>query len=235
MALPKIETPTFEAKLPSSKKLIKYRPFLVKEEKVLLIANESKDPKAMYNAMKDVVEACTFGKIQVTSITPYDLEYLFLKLRSKSVGEVSKIRVKCPECGEYNDVDVNLEKVEVVYPTEKVDSKVMLTDKVGVTLKHLTVDDVASLQDGEQNEASVVTKAIIKSIESVFDENGVYSTADSSAEELNTFIESLNRTQIEKINDFIKTTPKIQYVAKFKCKACGKDVKVVLEGLNSFF
>lgn len=236
MALPKIETPTFDAKLPSSRKLIKFRPFLVKEEKVLLIANESKDAKAIYNAMKEVVETCTFGKIKVDEITPYDLEYLFLKLRSKSVGETSTIKIKCPECGEYNSVDVNLEKVEVVYPTEKVDSKVQLTDKIGVTLKHLTVGDVASISQEEgQSESVAITKAICKAIDTIFDETAVHSAKDASEAELIEFVESLNRNQIEKINAFLQATPKIEYVAKFKCTKCGKDVQVKLEGTQNFF
>jgi transposase-like protein len=236
MKLPKIETPTFELKQPSSKKILKYRPFLVKEEKILLIANESKDPKAIYNAMKEVVEACTFEKIKVDDITPYDLEYIFLKLRSKSVGETSTIKIKCPECGEYNSVDVNLEKVEVVYPTEKVEPKIQLTDKVGITLKHLTVGDVASISPEEgQSESIAITKAICKAIDTIFDETTVHSAKDASEAELIEFVESLNRNQIEKINAFLQATPKIEYLAKFKCTKCGKNVEVKLEGTQSFF
>lgn len=235
MALPKIETPTFELKLPSSKKLIKYRPFLVKEEKILLIANESKDSREIFNAMKDVIESCTFGKVEVDKITPYDLEYIFLKLRSKSVGETATVNLKCPECGEYNSVVVNLEKVEVVYPTEKLDPKVFITDKVGLTLRHLSVADIAALSEDKADESTMVTKALIRAIETIFDEDTVHQAKDTPEKELIEFIESLNRTQVEKINEFIQSTPKIEYTAKFKCTKCGKNVEVKLEGINNFF
>ena len=132
MPLPVLEAPTYNLVVPSTKKKLKYRPFLVKEEKILMIAQESENETQILQAVKEIIKSCTFSKIDVNNIPMYDIEYIFLKIRAKSVGEVVSFQLKCEECGEYNKVEVNLEDVQVQFPENEIDPNIQLNDSIGV-------------------------------------------------------------------------------------------------------
>ena len=235
MALPMMSTPVYNMTVPTSGVSVRYRPFLVKEEKILLLAQESNDQKEIMNAIRDVVGACTYGTVKANTLTSFDLEYIFLKLRAKSVGEIVDIKCKCASCETYNPVQVNLDTVEVTYPTAKVDNKIMLTDKVGVVLRHIRVDDLNTIGLDENVNVETVTNMIIASIESIFDESAVYPAEQSSHAELKEFVNSLSRAQISKIEAYIENTPKVQHEISFTCKKCKTDNKQTLTGTQSFF
>jgi len=235
MALPTINTPKYQLKLPSTGESITYRPFLVKEEKILLIAQETKDPKQMMSAMGDIISACTFDKVNTSEITSFDLEYIFLKLRAKSVGENADIKIQCTKCEAYNPISINLDEISVTI-AEKKDATVMLTDSIGVTLKYIDAKKMEKITGLiETNQMAVINELIINSIESIFDDSNVYPAADSTPAELTQFIESLNRQQMEKIESFIANAPKLQHKCEFKCNACEKENSITLQGIQSFF
>lgn len=238
MALPQLTAPKYETLLPSSGKAVQYRPYLVKEEKILLVALESKDQKQIVNATKDVVSACTFGKLDVNKLPIYDLEHLFLKLRCKSVGETAEVmlKCKCDDCEGFTPVKINLEEISVVFPEESKSKTINLTDSIGVTLKHFDFEAVQKLDSMREGDVgNTMNEMIISVIDSVFDDNGVYPAKDHSREELVAFVESLSRQQFEKIQAFINAIPTLKKTVKFKCKKCEKDNEVELSGLSDFF
>lgn len=234
MALPTIESPKYSVRLPSTGKTIEYRPFLVKEEKVLLIAQESGSPREMIGAMKDIIKACTFNKVDPNTLTSYDLEFMFLKLRAKSVGETSTIRIKCEKCETFTPVDVDIDSVNLDVPSGPVN--IMLTDTVGITMRHIRVKDMASLTDNK-DPGDLITDTVIASIESIFDETQVYPTDTEKKEELVKFVNSLNRAQMKEIEAYIANTPKVSCDVTFKCcgAECDHENKVSLTGIQSFF
>jgi transcription elongation factor Elf1 len=234
MALPKLESSKYPAIIPSTNKTIEFRPFLVKEEKILMIAQESQDSSQIINALKDIIRSCTFGAVDPNDLTTYDLEYLFLQLRAKSVGETAEIRIKCKECGEYNEVTINLQDAEVKYPNDKVDNKIQLNDSVGIIMRPISLaksEKIAKLKKDED----IFVESIICSIESIYDDDGVYLTDDTSEKDLKEFVESLSHKHLQEIQKYLSAQPKLQLEVKFKCNACGHDNTVILEGLESFF
>lgn len=236
MSLPIIESPKYSIRLPSTGKNIEYRPFLVKEEKILLIAQESGSSREMIMAMKDIVKACTFNKVDPNLLTSYDLEFLFLNLRSKSVGETSTVKIKCSECDTYVPVEINLDDVAVPEVSHE-PVNIMLNDTIGITMRHIRVRDLANLTDEKKSKSDLVVETVIASIASIYDENGVYPTDESSKDELLAFVNSLNRGQMKKIEEFINTTPKVELKVKFTCtnEECKHENEVTLSGVQSFF
>jgi hypothetical protein len=236
MALPILEAPKYSVRLPSNGKTIEYRPFLVKEEKVLMMAQESDSSREMMSAMKDIVKACTFNKIDPNELTSYDLEYLFLKLRAKSVGETTTIKIKCDKCDTYVPVEVNLEDVEIPVVSDK-PVNIMLNDTVGITMRHVRVRDLASLTDEKKSSADIFSDSIIASIHAIFDSNGVYLTDETKKEELVNFVSSLSRSHMKQIEEYIAATPKISMKVKFTCtnEECKHENEVTLTGVKSFF
>jgi hypothetical protein len=234
MALPTIESPKYSVRLPSTGKTIEYRPFLVKEEKVLLMAQESGSPREMVTAMKDIIKACTFNKVDPNALTSYDLEFMFLKLRAKSVGETSTIKIKCDKCEAFTPVDVDIDNVTLDVPQDKVN--IMLTDTVGITMRHIRVRDMGNLTD-TKDQGDLINDTVIASIESIFDADHVYPTDTEKKEELVKFVNSLNRAQMKEIESYIANTPKVSCDVKFKCcnGECGHENKVSLTGIQSFF
>jgi hypothetical protein len=235
MPLPILESPKYTLTIPSTKKTVEYRPFLVKEEKILMIAQESNDQKEIMSSIERVIEACTFGTISAKQLTSFDLEYIFLKLRAKSVGEISDIRCKCEKCEEYTEVSVNIDEVEVTWPSENVDKKIMLTDKIGVVLRHILVKDMTTIATTDEVTPETITNVIIASIESIFDETAGYPAEQSTHKELLEFVNSLNRTQISKIESFIENAPKLQHTLSFECKACKHKNTNTISGAQAFF
>jgi|MDTB01.2.fsa_nt_gb hypothetical protein len=232
MPLPTLETTKYTTTVPSTQQEIEYRPFLVKEEKILMMAQETNDPKAILKVTKDILSSCTFEKLDVNTLTMYDIEYLFLQLRMKSVGEIANIKLKCQETNEYVDYELDLSEVQVTYPEKKIDNKLQLTDKVGVTLKPISVDDAGDIS--LEKEDKQLVWGIAASIDTVYDEDSVYSLSDFSEKEVTEFVESLNRSQLEKIQEFITNQPTLSHTIKFKGPK-GHDNEITITGLQSFF
>jgi transcription elongation factor Elf1 len=230
MTLPKLESPKYEVVIPSTKKLYEIRPFLVKEEKILMIAQESNNTAQIVKAMKEIISACSFDKIKVNELTSYDVEYLFLQLRAISVGETADVKFKCSECGHENEVTINLKEVDVKYPEKEVSNKIQLSDTIGIMLKPLSLSDMSKIKENAD-----IVETITLVIESIYDEDSVYNSKDSSKKELYEFVESLNHTQIEKIQEYLTNQPKLSYEVKFVCSECGHENTITLEGIQSFF
>ena len=235
MALPILQTPTYDVSLPSTGKRISYRPFLVAEEKILLIAQESGNSREMLTAMKDIVKACTFNKLDPNLLTSFDLEFLFLKLRAKSVGETSTVKIKCEKCETFSSVEVNIDEVSIP-DTSSEPVRIMLTDTVGITMRYIRVKDLGMLTD-EKRSSDLITDTVIASIESIFDASAVYPTDEAKKDELVTFVNSLNRAQMKQIEEFIATTPKVECDVKFTCECgeCKHENEIKLSGIQSFF
>ena len=232
MALPIVEVPKYSVTIPSTGESVVYRPYLVKEEKILMIAMESENQEQVMRAVKEVIAACTFNKINVDTLTVFDMEYVFLKLRSKSVGEVSKIGIKCAECSSLNDIEVQLDILEVTKPEED-SSVVMITDKIGVKLRYPTVKDVNVLSKYSGTEAAM--KTIVACIDNIFDDEKVYPAKDSTPKELEQFVEALNSEQFKKMQKFFETMPSLKHDAKFTCSSCGHQNELLIKGLANFF
>ncbi len=235
MALPKLETSKYPTVIPSTGKTIEFRPFLVKEEKILMIAQESKDTSQIFNAMKDIIKSCTFNAVDASELTTYDLEYLFLQLRAKSVGESAEIKIKCEECGEYNTVSIDLLAAEVKSAVGEVDKKIQLNDTVGIIMRPITLAKSEALSKEAKADEDIFIRSIAASIESIYDSDGVYQTDDTSEDDLKEFIESLSHKHLEEIQKYLSAQPKLQLEVKFKCDKCGHDNVRILEGLESFF
>ena len=237
MALPKLNTPTYELEIPSTDEKIKYRPFLVKEEKILMMALETKDNTQIVNAVKDIVSECTFNKIKISTMPMFDTEYIFLQIRSKSVGEVSKIKILCPD-GDgktYADVEINLDEVKVQVGDDHT-NKIELTDDMGVIMTYPNIDSFAD--SGIQDiTASNMLEVIGTCILQIYEEKGekVYESKDQTKKELNDFIESMNTKQFQDIQKFFDTMPKLKHEIKIKNPKTKKESKVTLTGLNDFF
>lgn len=234
MPLPVLETPTYELTVPSTKKKVKFRPFLVKEEKILMIAQETNDQKAMLGAMKDIIEACTFGELNGNNLAIYDLEFIFLKLRGKSVGENVELSLKCYNCEHPNPVNINVDNIKVKYPKKKVNNNIKLTDDIGITLKHPCVNDLDKLS-GADSTIDEMMSMISMGIDSIYDSNQSHHHSDITPKEMNDFIDSLNRKQLESITEYFESTPKVSESIKFECPECGTKNEKIVEGAQSFF
>jgi hypothetical protein len=231
MPLPKIESKKYTLTIPSTGKNVEYRPFLVKEEKLLLNAQKETNTEKTLNALKEVVSNCTFNAVNIDSLTSFDLEYIFLKLRSLSVNNITEIDIQCEKCNHENKIKIDLNNVIIVDNSTK--KEIMLTDNVGVNMKFLTVKDVSSFSGKDDNDQSIVMDMIIHSIDSIFDDSGVYKASDSTYSDLEEFINSLNRSQIEKIENFISSSPKLQYNTKFKCSYCKEHNSIDIIGAKA--
>jgi len=236
MALPKINVPTYELAVPSTDEKIKYRPFLVKEEKILLIAMESGETKDMLQAVKDIVNECTFNKLKLGEMPMFDVEYIFLQIRSKSVGEVSKLKVLCQDDGEtYADVEIDLNEIDVQVDDDHT-NKIELTDEMGVIMKYPTIDSFSADGIGDitaSNMLDVVTTCIAQ----IYDKGGeeVYDSKDSTKKELVEFIEQLNTKQFAKVQSFFDTMPSLKHTITVKNPKTKVESEVTLTGLNDFF
>ena len=236
MALPKLNTPTYELEVPSTDEKIKYRPFLVKEEKILMIAMESKDNTQIVNAVKDIVSACTFDKIDISSMPMFDVEYIFLNIRAKSVGEVSKLRVLCPDDKKtYTNIDVDLTKVNVEIG-EGHTNKIELTDDTGMIMTYPTIDSFTETGITTINAENMI-ELIGSCVLQIYEDKGekVYQGKDQTKKELTEFIESMNTAQFKKVQKFFDTMPKLKHTVKVKNPKTKKSSDITLNGLNDFF
>ena len=236
MALPKLNTPTYELEMPSTDEKIQFRPFLVKEEKILMIAMESGKNADIVNAVKEIVSACTFDKINISNIPMFDVEYIFLKIMSKSVGETSKLKILCPDDKKtYANVEVNLEEVQVQVGDDHT-NKIDLGSGKGIIMTYPSVDSF--LESGIQNiTASNMLDMIGSCILQIYEDKGekVYEAKDQTKKELSEFIESMNTGQFKDIQKFFDTMPRLKHTVKVKNPKTKKESEVTLQGLNDFF
>ena len=237
MALPKLNVPVYEAILPSTEKVIKYRPFLVKEEKLLLTAQESGED-AVLPAVKQIIKNCVQGELDVDSMPIFDIEYLFLRLRAKSIGEEVTLGLKpwgCPQndgelCKFTTEVAINLEEIKCVKDKTHT-SKIMLDNKIGIMMKY---PDISHLNiGGSENEMGL--KVIKKCINMIFTEEETHERDSFTDKELDEFIDSLNTKQMEQIKNFFDTMPVLKHDVKYTCKTCGEEKETTIQGLQSFF
>jgi hypothetical protein len=241
--LPKLDVPIYETKLISNGEVVRYRPFLVKEQKLFLMAAESEDPKDTVNAIKQVLRNCVLDDIDVENMATFDIEYLFLQLRARSIGEVVNLRFNCNnnvtekgeevKCGNLVKIDVNILEVN---PTknESHTNKVQITDKIGVVLKYPTFGTIDSNEIDTQDMQQILN-VIVSCIDYIYDEEQVYYAKDTKKEELVEFIENMKQTDLEKLSALFTSLPKIKKDVHFHCNKCGYEEDITLEGVQSFF
>lgn len=232
MALPQLNVPKYELTVPSTGEKIKYRPYLVKEEKVLMIALESQDETQLVNALKDMVAACTDG-LNISKLSMFDLEYIFIKIRTKSVGETTTIRVPCESCETKVEVDVDLDTGLKV--SEGRDKKIPLTGDTGLIMKFPSVDDFYDITQSKDSEIDKVFRLITRSIDTIYSGDEVFDASTHSEKELVSFIESLNSGQFLIVKDFFDNMPQAAIDVEYKCQSCGHEHKMELKGMSNFF
>lgn len=234
MSLPKISQPLFDVTIPSSKKKIEFRPFLVKEEKILLIAQQSGNDTDSIRAIKQILNACvTTTGFDIESLTTFDLEYLFLKLRAKSVNNIVKLAYRDNEDEEVYDFELDLDKIEITWPENTVDPKIEINDTVGMTMKY----PPASITDkmGEfANEVELMTFFIVNCIDTIYDENEVYVASEYTDKEIAEFIDGLDVKTFEKIRKFFEGIPKLYHKFEYTNKL-GHERTIELNNLRDFF
>jgi hypothetical protein len=231
MALPKNTFPTFELKLPSTGALVKYRPWLVGEQKHLLMALQGGESEILL-AVKEAVNTCTFGKLDIDNMPNFDMEYLFLQIRTKSAGESIDLVLTCQHCEEKSEYSLNLSDVQV-QKNEKHLKKIVLSPELGCEMKYPTTEQLTALNKNYSVET--VYNTICECIESVFTEDEVHYTKDETLEEIQEFLESLTAEQMEKIEDFFRTMPVLKHTFQSTCQHCEKVSEYTLEGIEAFF
>ena len=245
MALPKIKSPIFELTLPSTNTPVKYRPFLVKEQKILLMALESQEQGEMFRAIKQIIGNCAIDEIDVDQLPMFDLEYFFLRLRAKSIGEQVDLRLghanktnsKGKTCEHLHDFKLNLMDVEV-FKEKDHNPKIQLDveNNVGICLKYPTIALADKMQAAQtQSQIESIVAVICESVDYIYDAETVYHRKDIEDKELIEFLENLNRDQFAKIQNFFDTMPKVKTHLDFKCIKCGYEEKVLVEGIQNFF
>ena len=233
MALPKLETQVFELEQPSTGDKIKYRPFLVKEQKVLMLAQESEDVKEVNSALASLISSCTFEKIDPYSIPMFDIEFLFLRIRGKSVGEKVDLNVLCTD-DDKTRVKTTLNLSEVNVNMKEGHTNIIdVTDKIKIVMRYPTLKDMVDM-DGMQDINNVLLM-MKKCVHEILDGEEVHSRVDMSESELEEFFESLSGQQFEKVTEFFDTMPKIAHAIKITNPKTKKENDVILEGLQSFF
>ena len=232
MSLPVINTPTYELEVPSTKEQLKYRPFLVKEEKILLMAMEEEDQKHMVNAVRTIVDNCTFKTLEIKKMPMFDLEYVFLNIRAKSVGEIASVKVLCDDDNEtYVDIDIPLDKIQVKFQKNHT-NMISLTDDIQIEMAYPTFE----MLDGfDETDTKGIFDLIGKCVERVIDGETLHERADFNKKELTDFLDSLNTKQFAEVQKFFETMPKLSHDVEFTNPNTKKKHKKTLEGLNSFF
>ena len=236
MALPKLGYPTYELELPSTGKTVKFRPFLVKEEKVLLMALESEDEKQVISAVKDLLKNCVISRIKIDSLPSFDLEYLFLKIRAASIGETISVTVTCLDDNETQaEAQININDVEVFKPKGH-DKKIMFDDKTGIVMRYPSMKEFIDREFLQKEmKTDQVYDFIADSIDQIFDDEEVYDSSTTTKKEFRTFVDSLTTKQFEKIQQFYTTCPKLSHSFKVVNPKTGKESEYTIEGLQSFF
>ena len=238
MPLPKISTPTYELELPSTGQEIQYRPFLVKEEKLLVLALESENTKEITTAIKNVIKSCIQTKnIKVESLPTFDIEYLFLNIRGKSVGEEIEVNVICPDDGEtYVPVKINIDEIQV-QKNEEHTNKIQVDDNIIMEMKYPSLDQFIKNNFDFSGDSNMDQSfdLVASCIDKIFNEEEVWASSDVTKKELIDFLEQMNSAQFKQIEKFFETMPKLSHSVKVKNPKTEVESEVVLEGLSSFF
>jgi len=243
MGLPTIAVPQYELEIPSSKLKVKYRPFLVKEEKILLLALESEVEKNIINAIKNIIENCIYGEVNVAEMPTFDLEYIFLQLRAKSKGEVIDLKYECPKCKTELEVNLNTEDIQVTKKDGHTNT-IELNEELGVVMKYPTIEMqhmIQDMQEKKQSEVEGLFKLVTRCIDYIYDKDNTYPLKDHTEKEVNDFIDSLTDDHFQKISKFFETMPVLQHEFQLKCtkkkkdRTCSYKETITLSGLQSFF
>jgi len=242
MALPLNNTPIYNLTLPSTGATLRYRPFLVKEEKSLLIAQQSEDATIMVDTLKGVVKSCVKENLDVDSLATFDLEYIFTQLRARSIGEMVELIMSCDEDhGDKNKlakvkVSIDLTKLQVSKPDNH-DKKIPLFGDVGIVMKYPTIDVIKKLESAkiDSSEVDSVFSIMVQCIDFIYDATEVYHAKEQTQKELMEFIDNLTSEQFAKLQNFFENMPKLKHDVNYKCPVCGKAHTVTLEGMESFF
>ena len=230
MALPKLNTPTYELTLPSTGEKVRYRPFLVREHKVLLTMAEA-DNEEVSRIVKELVDVCTFNQLKIQQLPHFDIEYIFMNLRAKSISEIVEVTVTC-ECGEKIPASFSIDTLAVEKNPEH-NSKIMIHDDLGVEMRYPHINEVVDIIVSKDNDK--VIDLIINCIKGVFNNDNYWEAVDQTKEELSEFVLSLTKEQFDKIEQFFVTAPKIVQLIECDCPACKKHNTSRLEGLRNFF
>ena len=234
MALPKLDVPVYELEQPSTGETIKYRPFLVKEQKTLMMASESNDDKEIKEALAGIISSCTFSKIDPYKLPLFDIEFLFLRIRGKSVGEKVELNLLCPDDNETRvNKTINLEKIGVNMKVGHT-NEVKITDQIKIFMKYPTLDDMTDI-NYESDAVKDVFSMIKRCVHEIHDDKKVYNKVDMSDKELGEFIDSLTGEQFESLSNFFETMPKVQHSVEVTNPKTKKEGEVVIEGIQSFF
>jgi len=237
MKLPTMVAPTYELKLPSTGEKVAYRPFLVKEEKILLMAMESGNSKEMSTAIRKIIDSCTEGKLDLEVLPLFDVEYIFLQLRAKSVGEIAEPMVACPDCNEATKIKLDISKIKVSKEKEN-DPKIQLTEDIGIMMKYpqlILSDELETTDINVDSDSELAFDVIIKCVDKIWQGDNVWAAKDVGLDGVKEFIESLTQEQFLKITNFFETMPQLKHTIDYTCPHCEKKNKVILRGLNSFF
>ena len=233
MTLPVINVPTYELEVPSTKDTLVYRPFLVKEEKILLMAMEEDNESQLNRALKQVVNNCTFQKVKVDKLPLFDLEYIFLRIRAKSVGEVAKLSILCEDDGEtYVPIEIDLETIEVDFKEDH-STKIEITDEIGLVMSYPTFEYLDFNVEG--SDINKLFDIIASSIHQIYEGEIIHEKVDFNKKELKTFLESLTSEQFQKVQHFFETMPRLRHTVEVENPKTKVTNTVVLEGLNAFF
>lgn len=233
MALPKLnDSPKYSINVPSTGKEVSFRPYLVKEEKTLMMALESEDQKQALTAIVDTIEACIFDKIDTHKLTTFDVEYMFTQIRAKSAGETATVGVKCNSCSESNDVVIKLDDINVNVP--ETENTIQLTDDVSVELKWPSYFDITGFDITSKSNAIAFDMATL-CIDAIIFQDERTLAVDCTTKELSDFVESMTTEQFKHVTDFVSHMPQMQHNVQFKCSKCGEDNEVNIKGLQNFF
>lgn len=234
MALPKINNvPKYTLTIPSSKKQITFRPFLVKEQKVLLIALESQDEDMILKATIDMIESCVEDPINVSKLSTFDVEYIFTQIRAKSVGEKSKVNIACRKCNEFNEVEIDLEQITIDIPSKN--NEIALNEHYTVVMKYPSYSDAMTWKIKRGTITSTLYESVLMSLDKLKGPDDIVTFADESEQEIQEFLESLTTEQFDKLVTFVNNTPTLKHDVKFTCQHCGEKNNKKLQGLQDFF
>ena len=236
MALPQVALPTYELKIPSTGKTVKFRPFVVKEEKLLLLALESKNQKNIEDAVKQLLKGCIQSRIKIDNLPIFDLEFIFLQIRAVSVGEIIEMNVTCKDDNETRvKYNLNLAEVQVKFP-EGHSNKIELSDKMGIIMKYPSMNEfVKNSIIGSQMDAGDILDVVANCIDQIYDGDDVYDSSTTTKKEFIEFIENLTNNQFEKLQKFFETAPSLSHTFSVTNPNTGKESEFVIEGLANFF
>ena len=233
MALPKLNAgPSYQMVIPSTKDKVNYRPFLVKEEKNLMIAMESNDSKSVILTLLDTIKSCVSEPLSVDALTSFDMEYMFLQIRSKSVGETTKIGLTCSECNTRNDVEINVSDIKIDVPD--IENKIPLSDTITLEMGWPTATDLVNSGISDEATTEELFGLMTSCFKYVETEDERINMKDESEADVKAFVESMSSVQFDKVKQYIEQMPKLKHTIKYDCANCGHHNETSVEGLNAF-